>query len=200
MYHGAFKKSIWCFFCVLLGRQGSRSCGYFNAKLRGSRCTAKSDRSKAALSPRLPTGRHQRRGRDRESERATGGVRQVPAGWPAGADAPAFKWPLRSPPHGKPRQAAEACVRSSIARGTKDKGTETVVFCPPPLLVCFHGVFLKVHGTFVCVFLCRPGPRSCGYFHAKMRGTRRTAKSGRSKAPPGPTRKLSSLPRPICRL
>jgi hypothetical protein len=42
-------KSIWCFFCVLLGRQGSRSCGYFNAKMRGSRRTAKSDRSKAAL-------------------------------------------------------------------------------------------------------------------------------------------------------
>ena len=42
-------KSIWSFFCVLLGRQGSRSCGYFNAKMRGSRRTAKSDRSKAAL-------------------------------------------------------------------------------------------------------------------------------------------------------
>ena len=36
-------------FCVLLGRQGSRSCGYFNAKMRASRSTAKSDRSKAAL-------------------------------------------------------------------------------------------------------------------------------------------------------
>ena len=37
-------------FCVLLGRQGSRSCGYFNAKVRGSRRTAKSDRSnKGAL-------------------------------------------------------------------------------------------------------------------------------------------------------
>ena len=34
---------------MLLGRQGSRSCGYFNAKMRGSRRTAKSDRSKAAL-------------------------------------------------------------------------------------------------------------------------------------------------------
>ena len=45
---GVFK-SIWCFFCVLLGRQGSRSCGYFNAKMRGSRRTAKSDRSKPAL-------------------------------------------------------------------------------------------------------------------------------------------------------
>ena len=42
-------KSIWCFFCVLLGRQGARSCGYFNAKTRGSRRTAKSDRSKPAL-------------------------------------------------------------------------------------------------------------------------------------------------------
>ena len=41
-------KSIWCFFGVLLGRQGSRSCGYFNAKMRGSRRTAKSDRSKPA--------------------------------------------------------------------------------------------------------------------------------------------------------
>ena len=34
---------------MLLGRQGSRSCGYFNAKMRGSRRTAKSDRSKPAL-------------------------------------------------------------------------------------------------------------------------------------------------------
>ena len=43
-------KSIWCFFCVLLGRQGSRSCGYFNAKMRGSRRrTAKSDRSKLSV-------------------------------------------------------------------------------------------------------------------------------------------------------
>ena len=36
--------------------------------------------------------------------------------------------------------------------------------------------------AFLCVFLCRPGSRSCGYFHAKTRGTRRTAKSDRSKA------------------
>ena len=29
---------------------------------------------------------------------------------------------------------------------------------------------------------CRPGSSSCGHFHAKMRGTRRTAESDRSKA------------------
>ena len=34
---------------MVLGRQGSRSCGYFHAKKRGSRRTAKSDRTKAAL-------------------------------------------------------------------------------------------------------------------------------------------------------
>ena len=61
--------------------------------------------------PRRPTGRHQRHGRDRESERATGCVRRASAGWPTGADAPVFKWPLRSPPHGKPGRAARACVR-----------------------------------------------------------------------------------------
>ena len=48
-------KSIWCFFCVVLGRQGSRPCGYFHAEMRGSRRTAKSDRSKAALA--LVSGR-----------------------------------------------------------------------------------------------------------------------------------------------
>ena len=42
-------KSIWCFFCVVLGRPGSSSCGYFHAKMRGTRRTAKSDRSKPAL-------------------------------------------------------------------------------------------------------------------------------------------------------
>ena len=42
-------KSTWYFFCVVLGRQGSRSCDYFHAKMRGSRRTAKSDRYKAAL-------------------------------------------------------------------------------------------------------------------------------------------------------
>ena len=62
-------------------------------------------------SPRRPTGRHQRRGRDRESERATRGVRRASACWPAGAVASAFKWPLRSPPHGKSGRAAAACVR-----------------------------------------------------------------------------------------
>ena len=36
---------------MVLGRQGSRSCDYFHAKMRGGRRTAKSDRSKAALTP-----------------------------------------------------------------------------------------------------------------------------------------------------
>ena len=34
---------------MVLGRQESRSCGYFHVKMRGSRRTAKSDRSKPAL-------------------------------------------------------------------------------------------------------------------------------------------------------
>ena len=42
-------KSIWCFFCVVLGRPGSSSGGYFHAKTRGTRRTAKSNRSKPAL-------------------------------------------------------------------------------------------------------------------------------------------------------
>ena len=46
-------KSILCFFCVVLGRRGSRSWGYFDAKMRGSWRTAKSDRSKAALIPNV---------------------------------------------------------------------------------------------------------------------------------------------------
>ena len=41
-------KSIWCFLCVVLGRLGSSSCGYFHAEMRGTRRTAKSDRSKPA--------------------------------------------------------------------------------------------------------------------------------------------------------
>ena len=36
-------KSTWCFFCVVLGRPGSSSCVYFNAKLPGTRRTAKPD-------------------------------------------------------------------------------------------------------------------------------------------------------------
>ena len=47
------------FFCVVLGKQGSRSCDYFNAKMRGSRRTAKPDRSKPALTrPRAGRRRH----------------------------------------------------------------------------------------------------------------------------------------------
>ena len=42
-------KSIWCFLCAVLGRQGSRSCGFFHAKMRGTRRTTNSDRSKPAL-------------------------------------------------------------------------------------------------------------------------------------------------------
>ena len=49
---GPFEKYM-VLFCVLLSRQGSRSCGYSNAKMRGSRRTAKSDRSKPAQ-PALP--------------------------------------------------------------------------------------------------------------------------------------------------
>ena len=36
--------------CVFLRRPRSRPCGYFHANTRGNRTTAKSDRSKAALS------------------------------------------------------------------------------------------------------------------------------------------------------
>ena len=39
----------WCFLCVVLDRQGPRSCGYFHAKMRGTRRTTKPDRSKLAL-------------------------------------------------------------------------------------------------------------------------------------------------------
>ena len=42
-------KSIRCFSCVVFGRQRSRSCGYFHAKMLGIRRTAKSNRSKPAL-------------------------------------------------------------------------------------------------------------------------------------------------------
>ena len=52
-YHGAFLKVYGAFSCVVIGRQGSRSCGYFHAKMRGTRRTAKSDRSKPALSPAI---------------------------------------------------------------------------------------------------------------------------------------------------
>ena len=46
-------KSVLCFFCVVLGKPGSGSCGYFHAEMKGTRRTAKSDRSKPATPPAL---------------------------------------------------------------------------------------------------------------------------------------------------
>ena len=129
---------------------------------------------------KLRSGRHQhqRFGCDRESERAMGGVRWASVGcWPAGPDAPVFKWPLRSPPpppHGKSGRAPAACM-CAIARGTKEQTP------PPPSASVPWGLFLSAW-YFLCVFLRRPRSRPCGYFHAKTKGNRSAAKSGRSKA------------------
>jgi len=94
-----------------------------------------SSRPSPRPSPRRPTGRHQRRGRDRESERATGGVRRASAGWPAGADAPAFKRPLRLPPHSKSGRAVAACVRYRAAQMSRNRRFF------PSFLPVSHGVF-----------------------------------------------------------
>ena len=110
----------------------------------------------------------QRRGRDRESKRATGGVRRASAGWPAGADAPSFKWPLRSPPHGKSGER-----RQLVCDSARHEGAETAVFCFSASVP--WGLF-KSTWSFFCVVLGRPGPSSCVYFNAKLAGTRRTVK------------------------
>ena len=45
-----------------------------------------------------------------------------------------------------------------------------------------HGAFLKVYGASFVWFLEGKDRGPCGYFHAEMRGSRRTAKSDRSRA------------------
>ena len=75
------------------------------------------------------------------------------------------------------------CFRTDVLSAANPPLAETTVFFFFASSVpC--GLFKHIWCFFVCVFLCRPGPRSCVFFHAKMRGTRRTAKSDGSKAPP----------------
>ena len=66
----------------------------------------------------------------------------------------------------------------AIARGTKEQKPPFSFFFPASVP---WGLLKSTCGAFFCVFLCRPGPRSCGYFHAEMRRTWRTAKPDRSK-------------------
>ena len=134
--------------------------------------------------PRRPTGRHTdtnaaaATARASERRAASGGRR------PAGRPGP-------TPRHlngylGRHHTANPGERRRLVCDSARNKGAETAVFCcfsSESVPSCFPwSIFKRIWCFCVCVFLCRLGSRSCGYFHAKMRGTRRTAKSDHTPA------------------